>query len=234
MSSLLVWTFGSSVAAFFTFKLFNFDDCVVASLVFIVVVVAKIKYLVVVVVEAFDVTTEGWVINNAPENRVSSACGLLLVNLWFLNISLLRVVLVFCVAVEAIISCSENFGDAVVGDFNFLLVVVLSVVANFLICLVVRIDLGVVVEGVEVFNWGLTCVQGLKSNNKSLRMFTDISTDDLKTYPRGNSFPSPSSFAWGHSSPQLKGRLTSDSLPVIFSPVRNITTSKYHIISLVF
>jgi len=84
--------------------------------------------------------------------------------------------MVFCVVVEAIISCSENFGDAVVGDFHFLLVVVLSVVANFLTCLVVCIDLGVVVEGgliVEVFNGGLTCLQG----------------------PRGNSFPSPSSLA---------------------------------------
>ena len=78
-------------------------------------------------------------------------------------------VLVFCVVVEAIISCSENFGDAVVGDFHFLLVVVLSVVANFLTCLVVCIDLGVVVEGgliVEVFNGGLTCLQGLKNANK--------------------------------------------------------------------
>jgi len=65
--------------------LFNFDDGVVASFVFVVVVVAKIKYLggfVVVdddVDDDVDVTTDGWVTNTAPENGDSR--GLLVVNL---------------------------------------------------------------------------------------------------------------------------------------------------------
>ena len=69
MSSLLVSTFGFRVAAFFTFKLFNFDEGVVASFVFIAVVVD----------DDVDVTTDGWVTNTAPENGASR--GLLLVSL---------------------------------------------------------------------------------------------------------------------------------------------------------
>ena len=61
--------------------MFNFDDGVVASFVFTVVVVAKIKYLGVTVVvdNAVDETTDGWVTNTAPENGAS--WGLLLVSL---------------------------------------------------------------------------------------------------------------------------------------------------------
>ena len=50
--------------AFLTFSMFNFGDGVVASFVFFVVSLIKYRGVTVVV----DVMTEGWVINNAPEN----------------------------------------------------------------------------------------------------------------------------------------------------------------------